>query len=127
MMTKLTVKQLRDLGILERVMDYLKINPYALNEGLLNNESILEFDSELNVKNPPLNKARIVLVLKDCSDCPYITCVRDYSDSDGWDEVSDYKCSKNNEYLGRYHNIRGIIEIPEWCPYKMKNTDLQSQ
>lgn len=61
METTLTVKQLRDLGILDKVIDYLKLNPYSLNEGLLKDDDELTFDSEFKDKeeNSKISKFRI--------------------------------------------------------------------
>ena len=45
---KMTVRQLTDLGLRDKVFEYLKINPYALNEGQIGYDDVLEFDSEFN-------------------------------------------------------------------------------
>lgn len=42
----MTVKQIQDLGLWDRVSEYLHINPYALNEGQISEDEVLEFDSE---------------------------------------------------------------------------------
>ena len=48
--TTLTVKQLKDLGIIHKVIDYLKLNPYCMNEGQLQDDDKLTFDSEFKEK-----------------------------------------------------------------------------
>lgn len=52
----MTVQQIRDLGLWDKVCDYLKLNPYALNEGLIDNDDVLEFDTEFK----PLEKTKII-------------------------------------------------------------------
>lgn len=46
MKTKLTVRELKNLGIFDKVAEYLGIRHYALNEGLMDYDTVLEFDSE---------------------------------------------------------------------------------
>lgn len=42
----LTVKQIMNLGIWDKVCEYKKWNPYILNEGLIDENEIVEFDDE---------------------------------------------------------------------------------
>lgn len=41
----MTVKQLQDLGIWESVLEYKGYNPYVLNEGLMDEDSLVTFES----------------------------------------------------------------------------------
>lgn len=43
---KMTVKQIFDLGLWDKVCEYKNINPYALNEGLITYDDVIEFDTE---------------------------------------------------------------------------------
>jgi len=42
----MTVKQIIELGLWDKVAEYLDINPYALNEGQISYNEVLEFDTE---------------------------------------------------------------------------------
>ena len=42
----MTVKQIKELGLLDKVFEYCNINPYALNEGQIDYDDTLEFDTE---------------------------------------------------------------------------------
>lgn len=42
----MTVQQIKDLGLWDKVSEYLGINPWALNEGQIDNDEVLEFDTE---------------------------------------------------------------------------------
>ena len=46
MNTLLTVRQIMDLGLWDKVCEYKGINPWALNEGLIAEDEVIEFDSE---------------------------------------------------------------------------------
>lgn len=46
MKTELTVRQIVDLGIWSQVCDYKGWNPYCINEGQIDYDEIVEFDSE---------------------------------------------------------------------------------
>ena len=46
MKTTLTVRQIMDLGLWDKVCEYKGINPWALNEGLIAEDEVIEFDSE---------------------------------------------------------------------------------
>lgn len=48
---KMTVKQIKDLGLWEKVCDYKGINPWGVNEGLIDYDDIIEFDTEFKVLN----------------------------------------------------------------------------
>lgn len=52
----MTVQQITDLGLKDKVFEYLGINPYALNEGQIGYDSILEFDTEFK----PIIETRLV-------------------------------------------------------------------
>ena len=78
--TTLTVKQLKDLGIINKVFDYLGINPYALNEGLLSNDDKLTFDSEFKPKKEEVipekhqvynSGASIIFILEVINNCVF--------------------------------------------------------
>lgn len=45
-MVKMTVKQIMELGLWDEVCEYKGINPYAINEGLMEYNDIIEFDTE---------------------------------------------------------------------------------
>jgi hypothetical protein len=50
----MTVKQIRDLGLWDKVSEYLNINPYAINEGQIDCDEVLiysniSFCSSVNV------------------------------------------------------------------------------
>lgn len=45
-MIKMTVKQIMELGLWDDVCEYKGINPYAINEGLMEYSDIIEFDTE---------------------------------------------------------------------------------
>jgi len=42
----MTVKQIVELGLWDKVAEYLGINIYALNEGQISDNEVLEFDTE---------------------------------------------------------------------------------
>ena len=42
----MTVKQIMELGLWDKVSEYLSINPFALSEGQKFNDEVLEFDTE---------------------------------------------------------------------------------
>ena len=42
----MTVKQIMELGLWDKVSEYLGINPFALNEGQISINEVLEFDTE---------------------------------------------------------------------------------
>lgn len=48
---KMTVRQIKDLGLWEKVCDYKGINPWGINEGLIDYDDIIEFDTEFKVLN----------------------------------------------------------------------------
>lgn len=54
----MTVKQISDLGLLDKVFNYLGINPYALNEGQIDYSDTLEFDTEFKSRKDYL-KAKL--------------------------------------------------------------------
>ena len=78
METTLTVRQLKDLGIIDKVIDYLKLNSYSINEGLLKDDDVLTFDSEFKEKKELIipkrhevyctddSKKFIIEVINDC-------------------------------------------------------------
>ena len=42
----MTVKQIMELGLWDKVSEYLGINPFALSEDQISNNEVLEFDTE---------------------------------------------------------------------------------
>lgn len=51
-MIKMTVRQIMDLGLWDEVCEYKGINPYAINEGLMEDSDIIEFDTEFKKEEP---------------------------------------------------------------------------
>lgn len=49
---KMTARQIIDLGLWDRVCEYKGINPYAVNEGLMKDSDIIEFDTEFKKEEP---------------------------------------------------------------------------
>lgn len=46
----MTVRQCRDLGLWDNYCEWSGCNPYAINEGQIDNDDIIEFDSEFKKK-----------------------------------------------------------------------------
>ncbi|XZN14429.1 hypothetical protein ACSW9O_15290 (plasmid) [Clostridium perfringens] len=67
---KMTVQQIKDLGLWDKVCDYKGINPWSTNEGLINYDDIIEFDTEFK----EVDKKNIKDFLKDRSD--YVAEIR---------------------------------------------------
>lgn len=42
----MTVKQIKELGLWDKVSEFCGINPWALNEGRISENEVLEFDTE---------------------------------------------------------------------------------
>lgn len=47
-MVKMTVRQCKDLGLWDDYCNWSGCNPYAVNEGQINSDDEIEFDSEFN-------------------------------------------------------------------------------
>ena len=52
----MTVKQIMELGLWDKVSEYLGINPFALSESQISNDEILEFDTEFKKPENELPK-----------------------------------------------------------------------
>lgn len=42
----MTVRQIKDLGLWDKVCEYKDINPWAINEGSIEYDDVIEFDTE---------------------------------------------------------------------------------
>ena len=47
-LVKMTVQQLIDLDLWDKVLEYKGWNPYILNEGIIERDALVEFDNEFN-------------------------------------------------------------------------------
>lgn len=50
-MVSMTVKQIKDLGLWDKVCEYKGINPWAINEGIMDYDDIIEFDTEFKAED----------------------------------------------------------------------------
>lgn len=60
MLTKLTVRQIINLGLWDKVCKYKGINSWALNEGLIEDDEVIEFDSEFRKESKLYNPILII-------------------------------------------------------------------
>ena len=58
---------------------------------------------------------KIVLEIKDCSQCPFHVISGTYS-TDGWDKMDEWFCSKENEIIRYGVEWGDKVPIPDWCP-----------
>lgn len=88
----MTVRQIKDLGLWDKVCDYKNINPYAINEGLINYDDIIEFDTEFKKEKKIIcevcgkeisSDETVAVFTENCSE--YYT----HTDNDGYD--CDYR------------------------------------
>lgn len=54
---EMTVRQIMHLGLWDKVCEYKGWNPYCLNEGLIDYDEMIEFDTEFKKDIP--NRGRI--------------------------------------------------------------------
>lgn len=69
---------------------------------------------------------KIQIEIKDCQGCPFLKKERLYT-ADSWEEAYDWFCKKelNTKNAGPrkiagYVEWRDTVEIPKWCPIKVK-------
>lgn len=64
----------------------------------------------------------IQIEINSCKDCPFFDESRVYT-ADSFDMAFEWKCKKSNKVIRSYvdWNDTGKVDIPDWCPCKMKS------
>jgi len=62
---------------------------------------------------------KVVLEIKNCSQCPHFRASMPYS-TDGFDSGSDWKCSKSDKVIAEFVEWNESPAIPDWCPIKIE-------
>ena len=102
----MTVKQIMELGLWDKVSEYLGINPFALSEGQISNDEVLEFDTEFKKpeKELPNEFTGECYVLKNIDgEFCYGECSGDgnyFEEAEKWNDAEDVErfINHNREY-----------------------------
>ena len=93
---KMTVKQIKDLGLWDKICDYKGWNPYCLSEGLIDYDEIVEFDSEFKA----IKKIKITIGMGDSEEDFIIDVEENLSDEEINDIVNEFYRDKIFELTG---------------------------
>lgn len=70
---ELTVSQIMNLGLWDRVCEYKGWNPYILNEGRIDEDEVVTFDDTFEKPKEPLPSEDIVFQCRKCEHHLYVT------------------------------------------------------
>lgn len=62
---------------------------------------------------------KIQLEITSCKQCPFWK-EGPRESTDGWDSGNDWNCTKANKLIAGFVEWYDKIEIPKWCPVKIK-------
>lgn len=109
--TELTVRQIMNLGLWDRVCEYKDWNPYILNEGRISEDEIVEFDDEFKKPDKSLEKTvtKSISSLLDGSNDPekidelFVQTLDDLLEDlgNGMDKLEKEKALKNFSVFSR--------------------------
>lgn len=113
----MTARQIKDLGLWDKVCEYTGINPWAFNEGQITDDEIIEFDSEFKKpkKELPNTFTDECFILRnedgmfcygECSGCGYY-----FEDAYKWNDEED---------VSRFINHNREYDNSEWKPLRVK-------
>ncbi len=64
---------------------------------------------------------KIAIEIQRCNQgCPHFK-ITGTSSTDGWDRGEDWYCNKAQREISNFIEWHDKIEIPKWCPIKLKN------
>lgn len=69
---------------------------------------------------------KIAVEVTSCRDCPHLYKERVYT-ADSFEYVEKFTCKANNRVISGYVEWHDKLEIPKWCPAKIKNSKTQNK